>query len=95
MALPRGRLAPVLAVVSVVLLGWLVVMPFVGTTAGQPEKSTGPSRDQFAAASQAVPATISPAPFDGKRAIGYVQDAVQNRPTHQRQRGHEKTAGPH
>jgi glutaminyl-peptide cyclotransferase len=75
MALPAGRVAPILAAVCVLLLAWLLIMPHVGTTAGQPGKSGDPPkvRDVFAAGTPAVPATISPAPFDGKRALGYIE----------------------
>src|SRR5438128_877598 len=41
----RGRLAPALAGVSVLLLGWLLVMPYLGTNA-QPPRDKRP-RDQF------------------------------------------------
>ncbi len=75
MTLPAGRVAPILAVVAVLLSAWLVIMPHVGTTAGQPGKTPDPPkvRDGFASAAPAAPASISPAPFDGKRAMGYLE----------------------
>jgi hypothetical protein len=47
-----------------------------GPKAGQPAKvSDSPKpREQFAAGNPALPATIGPAPFDGKRALGYVRE---------------------
>jgi len=76
MALPRGRFAPALIVACLLLLGWFVVMPYVGTDARQPDKAGDPSKPRvpFAGANPAVPAFINAAPFDGKRAIGYVRD---------------------
>jgi glutaminyl-peptide cyclotransferase len=75
MTLPAGRVAPILAVVCVLLLGWLMIMPHVGTTAGQPGKTGDPPkvREVFASNTPPVPATINPAAFDGKRAMGYIE----------------------
>src|SRR5436190_22315020 len=79
MGLPRGRFAPVLAVACLLLLGWLILMPYVGTNARQPDKAGDPSQPRvpFAGANPAVPAFINAAPFDGKRALGYVRDLCQ------------------
>jgi glutaminyl-peptide cyclotransferase len=76
MAVPRGRLAPVLAVACVLLVAWALIMPYVGTNARQPERPTEPPRprEQFAAGNPIVPAVIHPAPFDGTRALGYIRD---------------------
>src|SRR4051794_36814505 len=76
MAVPRGRLAPVLAVACMLLAAWVVIMPYVGTNARQPEKpvETARQREQFAAGAPAVPAVIHPIPFDGTRAMGHVRD---------------------
>jgi hypothetical protein len=53
-----------------------MIMPYVGTKAGQPGKVADPEkpREQFAVGNPAVPAMISPAAFDGKRALSYVRD---------------------
>ncbi|HEY1378553.1 MAG TPA: M28 family peptidase [Gemmataceae bacterium] len=76
MALPRGRFALVLAVACLLLLGWFMLMPYVGTNARQPDKPGDQSkpRTPFAGGNPAVPAFINPAPFDGRRALGYVRD---------------------
>ena len=43
----RGRLARVLAVVSLLLVGWVLVMPYIGTKAEPPRDPKRP-RDKFA-----------------------------------------------
>src|SRR5262245_18590845 len=42
-----GRLTPVLAVITVLLVGWLLVMPNVGTNSAQPPAPK--ARDEYAA----------------------------------------------
>lgn len=76
MALPQGRLAPVLIVACLLLAGWVVVMPYVGTNARQPDKSGEASRgrEQFAAGAAAPATNLRPVPFDGKRALSYIRD---------------------
>src|SRR5438477_6273662 len=70
MSFPRGRFAPVLAVACLLLVGWLLLMPHVGTNAEPPGKKP---RDQFAGDRAAAPLP-KPAPFDGQRALGYIKD---------------------
>jgi glutaminyl-peptide cyclotransferase len=69
----RRRVVAVLAAACMLLLGWLILMPHFSTKAQPPNKTAEPPKpqDQFAGA-RPVPATISPAPFDGKRALGYL-----------------------
>ena len=76
MALPQGRLAPVLIVACLLLAGWVVVMPYVGTNARQPDKpgESSRGRDQFAAGAAAPATNLRPVPFDGKRALAYIRD---------------------
>src|SRR5262249_41084529 len=71
MSIPPGRLAPVLAVACLLLVGWLLLMPHVGTTAEPPGKPK--PHEQFAADRRAG-APVQPVPFDGKRAMGYIKD---------------------
>jgi hypothetical protein len=74
MAKLHGRLAPALAVASVLLLGWLLIMHTVGTNAEPPAKPPEPPakpRDQFAA--DRAPAA-QPVAFDGRRALDYVRE---------------------
>jgi glutaminyl-peptide cyclotransferase len=82
MAVPRGRLAPVLAVACVLLLAWMLIMPYVGTNARQTEKAADPTRvrDQFAAGAVAAPADARPVPFDGKLALGHIRDLCKMGP---------------
>jgi hypothetical protein len=68
MSLPPRRVTPILAAACALLLGWLLIMPHVGTNADPPKQ-----REQFAGGS-AVPAVIRPAAFDGQRAMGYIRD---------------------
>jgi glutaminyl-peptide cyclotransferase len=76
MALPRGRLAPVLAVACVLLSAWMLIMPYVGTNARQTDKAGDPprARNQFAAGAPQPPSEPGPVPFDGKLALDHIRD---------------------
>src|SRR5437588_3965100 len=69
-----GRLAPVLAVLAVLLLGWFLVMPHVGTNSAEPQPPppppAKPPREQFAA-DRAGPAAAA---FDSARALRYLDE---------------------
>ncbi len=69
----RGRLARVLAVVSLLLVGWVLVMPHLGTKA-EPPRDPKRSRDQFAGDRvPPPPASSVVVKFDGERAMGYLR----------------------
>jgi len=67
-----GRLAPAIAVLAVLLLGWFFLMPPAGTNNAQPPTPppAKPPREQFAA-DRAGPAAGA---FDSARALRYLDD---------------------
>ncbi|MFO0807099.1 MAG: M28 family peptidase [Gemmataceae bacterium] len=66
----KGGLVPVLAVVSVLLIGWSLVMPHLGTKAEPPPAKR--SRDVFAGDREPAP-SLATVKFDGQRALGYLK----------------------
>src|SRR5438105_13076684 len=69
MAGATSRVVLILAVTCLLLAGWLLIMPYVGTNAEPPGKSKGGSAADHPAAD--LP---KPAPFDGARAFGYLKE---------------------
>jgi hypothetical protein len=75
MANLHGRLTPIFAVGCALLLGWLLIMPYVGTNAEPPTPPPEPpakQRDQFA--TDRALAAAQPVAIDGPRAIDYVRE---------------------
>lgn len=81
MAIQGMRLTAILATACLLLVAWIMIMPHFGTNASQPTKPTEQSkpstpREEFASGRDqpTIPATISPAAFNGVRALGYLRD---------------------